>query len=125
MANREIKSLDQLMDGGVSEQFTSELQRIWTNMFDPNTNPKTKREITLKIGFVPNKNRDAAEMTASVTSKLAAREPLSQTVMMMQHDDGSVTVTEQTRQIAGQIDISGQVVIPKVMEFSGAKAAGK
>lgn len=122
MASKEIRSLDELMDGGVSQLFGSELRRVWANIFDPNTSPGEKREITLKIAFKPNKNRDAAEMSASVTAKLAAHEPLSQTVMMHQCDDGSIVVTEQTHQVPGQIDITGAVNEPKVMEFSGRRA---
>lgn len=40
---RQVKKLDELMDGAITERFNRELQRVLENVFDPNTNPKAKR----------------------------------------------------------------------------------
>lgn len=119
MPSREIKSLDQVMNGAVNERFQAELSKVWQNIFDPNTNPEQKRSVTLTFTFKPNQNRDAASMSFNVSSKVAAPIPVQQTVLMYQRDDGSVIVTERTEQIPGQLDIEGhEQRVPRVVEFS-------
>ena len=119
MASRQIKSLDQLMDGAVAERFNSELTKIWSNIYDLRTDPEKVREISLKFKFKPNSKRDAATMTYDVTVKLASPEPISQTVLMRQKDDGTVAVSEVTDQIPGQIDVDGnEAPTPRVIEFA-------
>lgn len=49
MASREIKQLDNLMDGAVAERFNAELKKIWANIFDHRTSPTKPRAITLKF----------------------------------------------------------------------------
>ena len=57
----------------------------------------------------------------SVQSKLAPQVDLSQTVMLQLNGDGSVTATERTDQIPGQIDIDGdEAPLPKVLSFGSA-----
>ncbi len=119
MPSREIKSLDQVMNGAVNERFKTELEKVWKNIFDPNTNPEQKRSVTLTFTFKPNQNRDAASMSFNVNSKIASPIPVQQTVLMYQRDDGSVVVTERTEQVPGQMDIDGnEQRIPHVVEFA-------
>lgn len=119
MPSREIKSLDQVMNGAVNERFKTELEKVWQNIFDPNTNPEQKRSVTLTFTFKPNQNRDAAAMSFNVSSKVAPPVPVQQTVLMYQRDDGSVIVTERTEQIPGQMDMEGQEQpLPRVVEFA-------
>ena len=55
MANqRQIRNLDELMDGGLTERFNAELRRVLENVFDPNTDHKKKRTITIGISIVPS-----------------------------------------------------------------------
>lgn len=35
MAERPIKSLSDLMDGGLEERFNQELTKVWQNVYDP------------------------------------------------------------------------------------------
>ena len=46
---RQIKQLDELMDGALTERFNREMERVLGNVFDPNTNPKAKRQIQIVI----------------------------------------------------------------------------
>lgn len=121
MAERQIKSLDDLMDGGVAEQFNTELNKVWDNIYDPNTDPSKVRAVVMTVKIKPNERRDACEMRVSVQSKLAPQVDLSQTVMLQLNGDGSVTATERTDQIPGQIDIDGdEAPLPKVLSFGSA-----
>lgn len=38
--SRQIKKLDELMDGALTERFNLEMERVLNNVFDQNTNPK-------------------------------------------------------------------------------------
>lgn len=119
MANqRPIKSLSDLMDGGVEELFNNVLNQVWENVFDTNTDAKKPREVNLKIKIVPNERRDSCDFRVSVIPKLAPKVDLSQTVMLNIGADGSIVATERTNQLPGQIDIDGnETPIPHTVNF--------
>lgn len=117
MASRQIKKLDELMDGALTERFNTEMERVLQNVFDVNTNPKQKRQIQIVIDIQPNERRDAAEFKVDVKTKLAPPMAVAQTVMIYQDDYGNVTATEITNQVPGQIDMDGRENIPKVVSF--------
>jgi len=114
---RQIGKLDELMDGALTERFNYEMERVLQNVFDVNTNPKAKRQIQIVIDITPNERRDAAEFKVDVKSKVAPPIAVAQTVMLYQDDDGNVTATELTGQVPGQMDMDGNVNIPKVVQF--------
>jgi len=118
---RAIKSLSELMDGSVEERFNYEMNKIWANVQDPNTDPKAKREITIKVTVKPNDRRDSAEFNVEVGSKPAPYKPLSKTVLLQFDGDGSVTATERTEQIPGQLKMDGsEQPIARVVKFDSA-----
>ena len=39
---RQMKKLDELMDGAVTERFNVEMDRVMRNIYDPNTDPEAK-----------------------------------------------------------------------------------
>ena len=90
-------------------------------MFDPNTNPKAKRQIQIVIDIMPNERRDAAEFKVDVKSKTAPPVAVTQTVFLAMDDFGNVTATEMTNQVPGQINIDGEVSLPRVIEFAKAE----
>jgi hypothetical protein len=114
---RAIKNLDDLMDGGVHERFNLALDQVLNNVFDPNTKAKAVRKITLTFNIISNDRRDAAEFVSDVNVKLAPPAPLTQTVFLAKADDGTVTATEITNQVKGQLGMDGSEVIPKTVEF--------
>lgn len=88
------------------------------NVFNPNTDPKKKRIVTLQVTITPNDRRDDCDFKVRVTSKLAPYADLSQTVMLELQGDGTVKATERTEQIPGQIDYEGnEQPMPKVLSF--------
>ncbi len=119
---RQIRKLDELMDGALTERFNYEMERVLNNVFDPNTSPKAKRQIQIVIEIAPNERRDAAEFKIDVKSKVAAPIAVAQTVFLAMADDGRVIATEMTNQVPGQIDLDGEVNIPRVIEFNKASA---
>ncbi len=122
MAERQIKSLDDLMDGAVQERFEAEMDAVWKNVYDPNTDAKRSRSVILQVRITPNERRDACDFRVSVYSKLAPKVDLSQTVMIQQRDDGSVLATERVNGNPGQMDIfGGETPMPKTIQFPRAK----
>lgn len=125
MPQRQIKNLDELMDGALTERFNCEMDRVLQNVYDPNTSAKQKRQIQIVIDITANDRRDAAEFKVDVKSKLAPPVPVTQTVFLAMDGDGNVTATEITNQVPGQMDIEGAVTIPKVLEFKNTTSIEK
>ena len=121
MAERPIDSLDDLMDGGVRERFKTELDKVWNNVYDPNTDPEKTREIILRVKITPNQQRDSANFRVDVTSKLAPMESLQQTVLLSLTGSGQIIATERTAQIPGQLDIDGNETSPTTVKFDLVK----
>lgn len=121
---RQIKKLDELLDGGVTERFNLEMERVMDNVYDPNTDPKAKRQIQIIIDIKPNERRDAAEFKVDVKSKIAAMMPITQTVFLRQDDNGNVVATEITKEVPGQIGMDGsEQALPRVVTFGKSKEA--
>lgn len=121
---RPIKALSDLMDGSVEERFNAELDKVWQNVYDPNTDPKKARTLTLKVKIIPNERRDSCDFRVNVTSSLAPYEDLTQTVMLAIGADGQITATERTDQIPGQLDMEGnETPIPQTVNFGMLRAS--
>ena len=110
MAERPIDSLDDLMDGGVRERFKTELDKVWNNVYDPNTDPEKTREIILRVKITPNQQRDSANFRVDVTSKLAPMESLQQTVLLSLTGSGQIIDFE---------DIGAEEVLDEVAKKLG------
>ena len=120
---RQIRNLDELLDGALTERFNQEMDRVMANVFDPNTDAKAKRQIQIIIDIAPNEWRDAAEFKVTLKTKTVPADAITQTVFLYQDDDGKVVATERIRQIPGQIGIDGEVQrLPKVLEFGNTKS---
>lgn len=121
---RPIKSLSDLMDGGVEELFNSALAEVWENVFDPNTDAKKSREVTIKVKITPNERRDSCDFRVSVVPKLAPKVDLAQTVMLTITQNGNVIATERTNQIPGQVDMEGnETPLPNTVNFGRLREA--
>lgn len=75
-------NLATLSGGAVEERFQNALHEIVTNIADLNTDPKVMRSITIKVEFRPSPTRANAELSTSVTTKLAPWKTVDSSVMM-------------------------------------------
>ena len=66
-------SLDQIMNGGLQEQFSKSFDRVLQNLADPNTGFKESRKITIELKFTQNEARDDVSCAVSVKEKLATQ----------------------------------------------------
>lgn len=118
VVQRPIKSLSDLMDGGVEERFNAVLDEVWQNVFNPNTDPRKPREVVMRVKIIPNERRDSCDFRVDVNPKLAPYVGLSQTVMLNINADGQIIATERTDQVPGQLDIEGnEAPLPQTVNF--------
>ena len=68
-------SLEQIMGGGLQEQFNKSFDRVIENLADPNTSFKESRKITIELKFTQNEARDDVSCAVSVKEKLATQAP--------------------------------------------------
>lgn len=66
-----ISSLDDLMNGAAVERFNKCLKEVLNNIFDPNTDAKKTRKITMTLTIKPDKSRNSAKFYLDVRSGLA------------------------------------------------------
>ena len=75
-------SLEQVMGGGLQEQFSKAFDRVIENLNDPNTPFKEARKITIELKFTQNEGRDDVSCAVSVKEKLAAQAPMNTAFMV-------------------------------------------
>lgn len=102
--------LEELACGAMQEQFSRSFERVIENLQNPNTPYKNAREITIKMKFTQNEQRDDVKCGISVTEKLAPQCPI-ETVFAIGKNirTGEVYAVECGRQVKGQIAMDMEV----------------
>lgn len=67
----EKMSIETINDGAVLEQANDEIARIIANILDVNTEAEKTRELTVKIKFKPDADRNSVSISHQATSKTA------------------------------------------------------
>jgi hypothetical protein len=75
-----VVSLTSLNQGAAIEMFDTEIKKVVENIADLNTPAKAKREITLKVTFLPDEERKQGAVAIVVTCKLPGHRGSSTTV---------------------------------------------
>ena len=75
-------SLEEILGGGLQEQFTKSFEKVIANLADPNTAFKPCRKITIELKFTQNEARDDVSVAVSVKEKLEAQAPMSTAFMI-------------------------------------------
>jgi hypothetical protein len=87
-----VVDLTKINQGAAVEMFSEELKKVLANIDDANTDPKEKREITLKFTFLPDVDRKQAQVAIDAKSKLAAHVGTLTTVYFGQVEGEQVAV---------------------------------
>lgn len=102
-----LLSLQEFVGGALQEKVNVAMQEVLSNMQNPDTSWKQKRQINIKLSFTQNENRDDAAVEVSVSTKTAPISPMV-TRMLIGKDlqSGEVYAQEYGRQIKGQMSLN-------------------
>lgn len=92
--------------GALAEQLNTEIGKVLSNIYDPNTDEKKSRKVTLSITFKPTAKRKGAIVSIAAKSTLAPAVP-SETSIIIDKDlrTGDVLAAEYTNQLKGQVEM--------------------
>ncbi len=93
-----VVTLDNIANGAIAEEFAAEFARVIENIVDVRADAITKREITIKVTFVPTEERDFLMISGNVTSKLAKLTNTARTKMTLSHSRKGIIVREAAYQ---------------------------
>lgn len=63
--------LTHIADGGLQEKLDKELEKVFDNILDLNTDAKAKRKVTITLTMSANEERTVVDTTMEVKSKFA------------------------------------------------------
>lgn len=106
--------LSELAEGAIQEKLDGELQKVFTNIHDPNTGATAKRTVTIKLDFKPDDNRQVITVSSDFTTKLAPVEGVSTTVLTGRDiSTGKVEAHELRSAVPGQTYLDPEDGKPK------------
>lgn len=113
------KSIIEACHGKIMEKADYALEQVLANINDVNTDEKKKREITIKLTFIPQNDRSEIKMTVQTNVKLTPVNPIETTlfnVMEQNKETGEVVnvLKEMTGQAPGQINFDGDIIEPEI-----------
>lgn len=111
MADIEI-ILSKLSEGAVQQKLDGELEKVFNNIHDLNTQAKKKRAITITLEFTPDEKRQVVNLTTKFNTKLAPVEELDTTILTDKDlTTGLIAAKELKSNAPGQtyIDMDGTV----------------
>jgi hypothetical protein len=116
--------LDTIADGALREAFDLELAKVLANIADVNTAAEAKRELVLKLQFIPRSDRTEMETVFVCTSKLASIEAHHGRMFMGKDKDGNFYGFNQDPRQQILFDPPTRATT-NVTEFSPVAADGK
>lgn len=91
-------NLTNIGKGALPDLFQRELQVVLDNIKDINTEADVRRSITITIDFQPMKERDGAQVSVDLKSKLAAVKGVNSTIFINKSDGRNVAVPQDLTQ---------------------------
>lgn len=92
-------TLASIAGGAARELFQDELRAVVTNILDPNTEPRAKRELTVTVTITPDpEDRTMGRVNVRVTSKLGKRRPAATLVFFGLQEGEPVALESDPRQ---------------------------
>ncbi|WP_436801860.1 hypothetical protein [Streptococcus dysgalactiae] len=105
--------LSHIAEGGLQEKLDSELEQVFDNILDLNTEAKTKRKITITLTMSSNEERTVVDTIMEVKSKLAPQNGVATTILVgRDYDTGQVHANELKSTVPGQMyfDENGEIL---------------
>ena len=105
-------TFDTIAHGAAAEKFQAELMRVLANIADPNTPAIKKRTISIKLAFLPNKDRSEAIITVDSSSTLVASQTCDTHVFIGRHKGALVAIEHNPNQLGLFEEKAGPVAVP-------------
>jgi hypothetical protein len=116
-------NIAELAQGALVELAEDEIKKIIENIYDPNTDAKKARKLTLTLTFKPQKDRDMVNTEIQAKSSLAPYTPIETTICVGKDAKGKVIAEEYRKgQIAGQVEVNtdtGEIKNTKIVNMRG------
>lgn len=93
--------VESLAGGGLVERISDEIQKAVANCLDPNTEAKKPRTVSMLMRITPNKERDMADVSCIVSSKLQPAEAL-ETTLFIGADPRTGEVSAHEKQVSNE-----------------------
>jgi hypothetical protein len=121
--------LNSFADGQLSEKVNRELQKIYDNIRDPNTDAKKVRKLNITISFKGDDARDIINASVSTKATLTPTKPAESKIMLDFDNSGRVVGKELKSGLKGQTYIDGEGDLAddageKIIDFSKQKTGG-
>jgi len=120
-------NLQDLAGGSVSERIDIELQKVWENIADPNTDAKKARKLQIVLTFKADEERDIANLSIQVKPTLIPAKQTETKILLDYDENGKATGAELKSGQKGQcyIDQDGDVADDKGEKVINLKANQK
>ncbi|HFH7724547.1 hypothetical protein AX265_05860 [Streptococcus agalactiae] len=105
--------LSHIAEGGLQEKLDNELEQVFDNILDLNTEAKAKRKITITLTMSSNEERTVVDTIMEVKSKLAPQNGVATTILVgLDYDTGQVHANELKSTVPGQMyfDENGEIL---------------
>lgn len=96
-------NLSQISDGGLQEKFDREIQQVFANVQDLNTEATKKRKVVVTIEFIPDDSRETVNLNSSIKTTLAPQVAVSSTMLTGIDNQGRIVAKELKSGLKGQM----------------------
>ena len=105
--------LSHIAEGGLQEKLNNDLEKVFDNILDLNTEAKAKRKITITLTMSSNEERTVVDTVMDVKAKLAPQNAVATTILVgRDFDTGMVHANELKSTVPGQMyfDENGEIL---------------
>ena len=104
-------NFNELAEGAALEQINGELQKVFENIKNPNTDEKAKRKLTITMTFSPDKyDSDVVNTSIDVKTALASVAGVGTRFIVDTDNDGNIVAAEWGK----AVEMKGQVSVEDI-----------
>lgn len=93
--------------GALIAKLNQEVEKVVQNIYDPNTDAKKARKLTVTLTFKPTEDRSLAAVEIQAKASLQPAMPTSTNIMIDRDiDTGTVMASELRNKLPGQMEIN-------------------
>lgn len=107
MENERMFDFEKFAGGSLMAKLNQEVNEVVENIYDPNTDAKKTRKLTLTLTFKPSENRNLASISIQAKASLQPAMPTTTNIMIDKDmNTGEVVASELKNKLPGQMEIN-------------------